>query len=120
MHKIMVPVASAVPLHGVVDQDLLRRLAESMTRNGWAGRPLLGVDQGIYVGLLTGSHRYAAARLAGLDEIPVLLLTVSDIKNPDEIDEEDPHWGLDGLFIEEELRRIGAPAKAITLAKRES
>lgn len=121
MNKVMVQVAAAIPLHGPVDQILLGKLTDSMERKGWTGRPLLGVDLGDVIGLLTGSHRYVAAGLAGLAEIPVLVLTVADLKYPAEIEEDNyqPPWGLDGGFIADELERIGAPAKAIALAKRE-
>lgn len=62
------------PPHKVRDRALLASLIESMRANGWQGRPLLGikVSDG-EAQLFTGSHRYAAAREAGI-EVPVHLI----------------------------------------------
>ena len=63
-------------LHGVRDAAKLSALVASMRAEGWQGRPLLGElgSDGYTVHLWTGSHRYAAAVAAGLDEIDVLLV----------------------------------------------
>ena len=55
-------------LHGVEDWDLVQTLADSMEKDGWVGRPMLGFieDDGI-VQFVTGSHRWEAARITGTD-----------------------------------------------------
>lgn len=55
--------------HEIRDEALLESLIESMTRDGWVGAPLVGDT--ISGQLLTGSHRYVAAREAGI-EAPVI------------------------------------------------
>ncbi|MGW4467444.1 ParB/Srx family N-terminal domain-containing protein [Micromonospora sp. NPDC004704] len=56
------------PLHDAEDEDKLTALTESMTEHGWVGAPIVvittedGDPQAI-----TGSHRLAAAREAGID-----------------------------------------------------
>lgn len=65
------------PLHPVRDRAKLAHLTAAMREGGWQGRPLLGelsvVDRST-VRLWTGSHRYAAAKAAGLDDVPVVLI----------------------------------------------
>lgn len=55
--------------HEIRDESLLESLIESMTANGWIGAPLVGDT--ISGQLLTGSHRYVAAREAGI-EAPII------------------------------------------------
>jgi hypothetical protein len=50
------------PIHGVLDEVKRTTIAESMEENGWVGVPLLVWGRQ----LLTGSHRYAAAKDAGI------------------------------------------------------
>ena len=58
------------PIHGVRDNEKLNLLVESMEEKGWTGRPI-PVYEGIYGKMaLTGSHRIAAAKKAGID-IPI-------------------------------------------------
>jgi ParB-like chromosome segregation protein Spo0J len=59
--------AKLQPYHSVQDQAKFDALCLSMSVNGWVGSPLVKFDDC----LLTGSHRYAAARHVGLD-IPVV------------------------------------------------
>lgn len=76
------------PPHEPSMADHLDALTESMRRDGWQGRPILAFcsGEGDAVRALTGSHRIAAARAAGLDTIPVLVLTVDDVDLHDELD----------------------------------
>jgi len=63
------------PVHSATDRARLADLAASMRGDGWQGRPLLVyVDHTGEYQALTGSHRLAAAKLAGLDEVPVVVL----------------------------------------------
>jgi len=64
-------IGSLVPLHEPHDAAKMSALTESMVEHGWNGRPILVIDNGNGYLALTGSHRIAAARAAGLDEIPV-------------------------------------------------
>jgi hypothetical protein len=56
-----------VPLHDVDQGDQVAHLVDSMTANGWVGRPLLIIDTGERYQAITGSHRIQAARIAGVD-----------------------------------------------------
>ena len=60
------------PLHEVRDLEKLATLTESIEEKGWQGVPL--VIWGVYGQLLTGSHRFAAARALEWDytEIPTI------------------------------------------------
>lgn len=60
------------PVHEVRDTKKLQNLTESMQKNGWQGRPILAYDVGRGPEALTGSHRIAAARAAGIKKIPVM------------------------------------------------
>ena len=51
--------------HEVRDAALLDALTESMCIDGWIGAPLVGDMRSGQ--LFTGSHRYAAARAAGIE-----------------------------------------------------
>lgn len=66
--------------HPVTDRAKLAALVASMASGGWDGRPVLawrcGSDGEVIA--LTGSHRIAAARAAGLDEIPALIIEAED------------------------------------------
>lgn len=75
----MVSTSEMVPPHSARDEAKLAAIAADLDANGWTGRPLLGVRESETVMLLTGSHRYAAARDAGLDEIPVYVLDAADL-----------------------------------------
>ena len=101
------------PPHEARDMTLLANLTAAMRDNGWSGRPLLAwrASSDSEVRGLTGSHRTAAARDAGLDDVPVLLI---------ECDDEDLAADLydlrdfDGLVTI--LRRYDVDSDAIELA----
>ena len=59
------------PLHGIRDSTKLKSLVASMKSSGWQGRPILTFYNGEIDFALTGSHRIAAAKEAGID-IPVV------------------------------------------------
>jgi len=70
-----IDLAACAPLHEVRDAGKLEALAAAMACDGWQGRPLLAMPNGDGWQLLTGSHRYAAARQAGLTDVPVLCIS---------------------------------------------
>ena len=70
----LVEIDSLLPLHGVRDVEKVKALKRAMVAGGWVGRPLLGVDMGDHVKLVTGSHRLVAARRAGLETVPVVVI----------------------------------------------
>jgi|AntRauTorcE11898_2_1112593.scaffolds.fasta_scaffold08831_2 hypothetical protein len=56
------------PLHAVTDTNKLATIADDMKKNGWTGNPvLIDDDESNEPKALTGSHRIAAAAIAGID-----------------------------------------------------
>ena len=64
------------PLHDAYESDKLHQLADDMRKRGWVGRPILAIDCGDYLQAITGSHRIAAAELAGIE------VEICEIKQP--------------------------------------
>jgi ParB-like chromosome segregation protein Spo0J len=85
--------AGLVPRHPVRDRAKRDQIAADLGERGWVGRPLLGVQAGedSYVLLLTGSHRYAAATMIGLDKVPVHVMDAEEIG-----------WTIDGEDVRDE------------------
>ena len=73
-------IDEATPRHGVRNERLFAELVTSLGAEGWTGRPLLAFERGGEKVLLTGSHRYAAAREAGV-LVPVLLIPETEIRD---------------------------------------
>lgn len=67
-----------VPLHGLPDHirndKKIKVLSRRMAEHGWQGLPLLAIDDGEQYQAWTGTHRLAAAKIAGLEEIPIVML----------------------------------------------
>lgn len=59
------------------NSDELAELADSIKQNGIL-QPLLVRKQGDHYEIVAGERRYQAARLAGLDEVPVIIKEISD------------------------------------------
>jgi hypothetical protein len=76
----LIEVRKIRPFNAVEDVEKLNSLAASMQKNGWQGRPILAYDIGDGLKALTGSHRIAAAKKAGIEDIPVLKVS-DDIAN---------------------------------------
>ena len=78
------------PLHEVRDAEKLEALTASMERDGWQGRPILvsARDGGFFA--YTGSHRIAAARAAGLDQVPVVVIEITETRTDEPDDDETP------------------------------
>lgn len=70
----LLPLSYVVPPHAVTDPAHRDAIAASMAAEGWQGRPLLVVEGPSGYVALTGSHRYAAARLAGLEEVEAVVV----------------------------------------------
>lgn len=70
-HDDVVDPRSIIPLHGVEDPDKLNALVDRMKASGWQGRPVLVEETADGYQGLTGSHRVAAAREAGV-EVPIV------------------------------------------------
>jgi ParB-like chromosome segregation protein Spo0J len=78
--------ATLRPPHAVRDAAHYEALAASMRAGGWQGRPVLAFcAEGDVPRPLTGSHRIAAACAAGLDTIPVVVLSGFDGDDADEL-----------------------------------
>lgn len=78
--------ATLRPPHAVRDAAHYEAIAASMRASGWQGRPILAFcTDGEAPRPLTGSHRIAAARAAGLGTIPVLVLSGFDGDDADEL-----------------------------------
>lgn len=71
----MVQTSSVCPPHEVRDTDKLSALVAAMTADGWSGRALLVVARGDRYVAWTGSHRLAAARAAGVTNVPVVVVS---------------------------------------------
>jgi len=96
------------PYHEVRDLEHMRRLMESLEANGWVGAPLV-VWEGEY--LLTGSHRYAAAKELGWADAEIPTIELADVFAEAGLDFEqlhaeygyptiDDHWALVELLSE--------------------
>jgi hypothetical protein len=85
------------PYHDVVDRAKLNNLVNLMEENGWDGVPLVQ-----YGGqLLTGSHRYAAAKKAGID-LRVVDLTDVFCLETEEIDDliaDSDNWVVEVTYL---------------------
>ncbi len=112
-----VPNRQIIELHEVRDSKKLDRLAEAMKTEGWDGPPVLTFFDGETDYALTGSHRIAAARRAGID-IPVYRIDdelASDWFTENDLSREALLEGDDDQRLEA-LREIGdADAEALML-----
>ena len=59
------------------DETELEELSDSIKQNGIL-QPLLVRKKGTYYEIVAGERRYQAAKLAGLDEVPVVIKDISD------------------------------------------
>ena len=95
METKLVSESQIIECHEVTNQEKFEALVEDMKNNGWNGRSLIVIDCGGEYKALTGSHRLAAARKAGIEKIPVACveygtlfedydITIDDLKDPDE------------------------------------
>lgn len=66
-NQYTVSPATLESYHGIQDRAKFESLVNAMTINGWIGSPLVKFEDS----LLTGCHRYFAAREVGID-IPVV------------------------------------------------
>jgi ParB-like chromosome segregation protein Spo0J len=74
-----VELDNLTPLHEPREIEHVRNLADDMKENGWIGRPLLVIERESDFLAWTGSHRIAAAKLAGLKTIPCYVVQESEL-----------------------------------------
>jgi hypothetical protein len=67
------------PLHEARSHQHLGELTDDMESNGWTGRPLLVIERENDYLAWTGSHRIAAAKKAGIKQIPCYALSESEL-----------------------------------------
>lgn len=109
-----------LPPHGVEEPKKLDRLIRSMEKKGWIGRPLVGLDEDQNViRLWTGSHRLAAALAAGLETVPVVLVTEEELAAAMESDWWDHRygWPTDAERLSYDLEEFGFRPLADLLIK---
>lgn len=116
------------------------KIKTSMERHGWRGRRILAVAAGDGFEALTGSHRIQAAKDAGLNVIPALVLNISftdretatynetgqypakyrQLESDGLIDVSKQAWGIPSdEAMPDVLAQIGAPRSAVRLAESE-
>ena len=104
-----VDVERVEPPHHVISQNKLHRLVVEMVENGWVGRPVLVTPGASNLWAQTGSHRIAAAREAGLESIPALMVDLEDVWEELETDVYGcPVLGMDDEDRAAKLAAIGA------------
>lgn len=74
-----IAIEDLTPLHEPTSILELQNLTADMKENGWRGRPLLVIEREFDFLAWTGSHRIAAAKLAGLTSISCYVLQESEL-----------------------------------------
>lgn len=79
----LIPIALIDPLGLPNDEERRDHIQQSMEMYGWNDRPLLvvSVKETKRYQALTGSHRFDAARWAGLSEIPALVIDGQQLRD---------------------------------------
>lgn len=87
------------PPHEVRDTEKYDRLVEAFA-DGWVGRPLLveNLGEGYGYQSWTGSHRIAAARAAGIETIPVVVVDTAKLADAGETQKPNCHPGATGYY----------------------
>lgn len=70
MQRKTIPIEKIEQYHDAHDSEKIEWLVEDMNDGGWCGRPIVVIEMNGVYQALTGSHRYEAAKEAGLTEIP--------------------------------------------------
>jgi uncharacterized ParB-like nuclease family protein len=70
----LISLSEINPPHDVRDCEKFDALVSSMEADGWQGRPLLVIRKNGEFQAITGSHRYAAACEAGMEEVPCVVI----------------------------------------------
>lgn len=78
---ILVSPDECDPPHKISHEDKYIELANEFVENGWGSSypPLVGYEFCGRIQLLTGSHRWAAAKLAGI-QIPIKILSYNQVQ----------------------------------------
>lgn len=66
------------PMNGITNSEMYEYLTDDIRRNGYSGRPVVVYETPYGYQALTGSHRVAAAREAGI-EIPAVVIYDGDV-----------------------------------------
>jgi len=110
----LIETSRIFPPHPAHETAKLAALVASMQAEGWQGRPLLVLEIAEGFLALTGSHRYAAARKAGLEEIPCVLASIDHATFEAEYG---PIIGMDDEDLLSALREAGDEAAATLMAE---
>ena len=95
MERMAVWVGSVIAPHEVNDPAKVAEIAASMVSQGWQGRPLLVVVYGDGWRALTGTHRLAAAKAIGMEQVPVLAIVDSDLTAEQWLTDDPTEYGGD-------------------------
>lgn len=71
-------LAESIKAQGIMQPILVRRLSGQKQASGQAGSALAAINTEAAYEIIAGERRFRAARLAGLDEVPVLVREVPD------------------------------------------
>lgn len=79
----MINPKDCIPPHRVSYPNKVIDLANKFVKKGWGKYhlPLIGYYINKKLQLLSGTHRHAAAIMAGLDRIPVLIRGIKEVKD---------------------------------------
>jgi hypothetical protein len=99
-----IELSTITPLHPGKNERQLKTLAESLAREGWHGRPLLVIEREDDYLAWTGSHRIAAAKLAGFKTVPCYVLQEAQLTEKGFDAEHGQVFDSDRLEI---LRKVG-------------
>ena len=72
-------IALLDPPHKVTYPEYVEALCDALLTVGWDGPDLVGYPLGDRIQLLSGSHRYAAAILAGMMSVPVRIVPYAKV-----------------------------------------
>jgi hypothetical protein len=83
LDKSAIPIRTmyCAPPHGAARPEQVEALYEAFLSGPWNGPALVGYWGNDYVQLLSGSHRWESAKLAGLPHIPVVLYSHAEIES---------------------------------------
>jgi hypothetical protein len=99
-----IDIESLTALHEPRQSQHLQNLVDDMEENGWTGRPLLVIQRESDFIAWTGSHRIAAAKLAGFASVPCYVVQESELTSRGFDAKEGHVFDYDRLAI---LKKVG-------------